>query len=161
MRGDSLVRELDRRRWNYSGGISPQPAIDLYSIPTPSVTGADVTNVYGLLAHYTTWQRLGQFINANMIGGRPGGSQGCWLTTTPYGACVAPYHLGLDSPRELCLLIDVSSLPQLWGPGTCPPSRQHSSTWQGGGIEFFSPIPIPFSLVRRVYEIAPCGDCQP
>lgn len=157
MRGDSLARELDRRRWGSLGGISPQPAIDLYRMGTPSVSGADVANVYGLLSHYTTSQRLAQMINVNLIGG----GHGCWLTTTPYGACVAPYNLGLDSPRELCVLIDVRSLRQLWGPGTCPPSYQYRNIWLGGAIEFFSPTPIPFNLVRRVCEIFPCGDCQP
>jgi hypothetical protein len=124
---------------------------------TPPVTGAEVADAFGLLSHYTTWDHLAQILNVGAIGG----SHGCWLGTTPYGACVAPYNLGLASPRELCLLVDVRTLPQLWGPGTCAPSSQYRTIWRGGGIEFFSPNPLPFNLVKQVCEIFPCGDCQP
>lgn len=90
--------------------------------------------------------------------GALGGDYGCWLTPTPYAACMAPYNLGLNTPRDVCVLIDVSDIVEVWGPGTIPPSNQYPDTWRGGGIEFYTPTPIRLAAVREVIELAPCGD---
>ncbi|GEM_PF-7080770 len=75
-------------------------------------SGSDVADVYGLLVHYTTLERLSSIVDTDRIGI----NHGCWLTPTPYAACMTPYDLGLNSPRNVCLLVDVSNLPELWGP---------------------------------------------
>ena len=110
---------------------------------------------YGFLAHYTTTDHFAQLLNIGTIGG----NQGCWLTPTPYAACMTPYNLGLNTPRDRCLLVDVSDL-ELWGPGTTPPSSWHPGIWQGGAMEFFS-LPVPTDRIVQVYEIMPCGDRHP
>ena len=153
MRDDELARTLDEQRWKFP--ISSLPAADQAARGLPPVTGADVAATYGLLVHYTQWQYLVLMMQDREIRAR------CWLTPTAYAECMVPYNLGLDSPREVCLLVDVSSLPILWGPGVTPPSARNPSIWRGGGIEFYSPHPIPFSCVTEVIELAPCGDEHP
>lgn len=154
MRNDNLARELDYWRWGGRGNISPFPAEELWRAGMSPVSGRKVASSYGLLAHYLTWDALVWVIEQGAIGG----SQGCWLTPTPYAACMAPYDLGLNTPRNVCLLVDVSDLPELWGPGTSPPSGRYPAVWQGGGVEFFSTAPIDLGHIRDFQEIAPCGD---
>jgi hypothetical protein len=114
-----------------------------------------VADRYGLLSHYTIWQGLTLALDTGSVGG----PQGCWLTPTPYAGCVAPYDLGLNTPRDVCLLVDVSELVQLWGPGMAAPSGLHPSIWRGGALEFYSPFPIEFTRVRRVViGVDTCGD---
>jgi len=146
MRDDNLAKALDERR-----GLSVQPLPADQMVPIP---GHQVADTYGLLAHYTTWEALRWMLESESIGG----DAGCWLTPTPYAACMAPYTLGLNTPRTVCLLVDVRQVSALHGPGTSPPSGRYPTIWLGGGIEFFSPHPIPFNYVRRVFEIRPCGD---
>lgn len=80
------------------------------------------------------------------------------MTPTIYAGCMAPYDLGLNTPRDICLLIDVEPLSELWGPGTSRFSSQHREIWKGGGIEFYSPFPIEVQNVAEVIELKPCGD---
>src|SRR6476646_6922796 len=121
MRFDALTRELMHRR---SIPVADLPARDLFQQHHPSVTGALVTSTYGLLALYTRHAWIAPMRSAGLIG-RLGA--GCWLSPSALAACMVPYNLGLDSPREVCLLVDVSSVPELWGPGTCPPSGPYPS----------------------------------
>ena len=148
MRDDSLAYVLDLNRSSVSNGT----AWDMYSTGQNAVTGADVARAYGLLAHYINRDRLALIIEAGRIG------PGCWLTPTAYAACLTPYNLGLDSPRNMCLLIDVSELARLWGPGKCGASRYRPNIWRGGGIEFYTPDAIPFDSVRHIMELETCGD---
>jgi hypothetical protein len=156
MRDDRLARTMDERRWAFhrQSTLTPLPAEELRRRQEPPVSGREVADVYGLLAHYTTVDRLALYAEAGQVGA----GKGVWLTPTPYAACMAPYALGLDDPRDLCLLIDVSDLRCLWGPGTTPPSRRFPGIWLGGGVEFYSADPIPIVSVRRIYRIRPCGD---
>jgi hypothetical protein len=148
MRDDALAYALDENRF----GVSPDTAWDMYNAGQDAVTGADVARAYGLLAHYINRDRLALIIQSDRIG------PGCWLTPTAYAACITPYNLGLDSPRNMCLLIDVSELPRLWGPGKCGASGFRPNIWRGGGIEFFTPDPVPFGSVRHIIELETCGD---
>lgn len=156
MRNDNLARALDHSRWPCST-LPSLPAIELYNRRESRVTGKEVAQTYGVLAHYTTWYWLERMIST----GRIGGKDGCYLTPTPYAACMAPYNLGLDSPRELCLLINVSQLSELYGPGIADPdiNVKAPGIWLGGAIEFFYSGPLNFfDVVMQVHEIAPCGD---
>lgn len=148
-----MARMMDHERWKRSA-VSPLPAIDLYYRHDPPVSGSEVANVYGLVAHYTTKTGLIAMRAAQFIGA----PRGCWLTPTCYAACLAPYDMGLASPRDMCLLIDVRDIDTLWGPGTSPPSNLYHDQWWGGAIEFYTPNPISFALVVKIYEIEPCGD---
>lgn len=153
MRFDSLANELLLRR---SVPVSQLPAQSLIGAQPP-LSGRDVHATYGLLVHYTGSHWVNAMMNAGFVG-RAGAD--CWLTPSPHAACMLPYTLGLDSPRDVCLLIDVSSVPGLWGPGTCPPSRRYPNIWRGGGIEFVCPAstPLPFALVQNIVQLEPCGD---
>ena len=135
--------------------MPPYPAANFQSLNLPPVSGREVADRYGLLAHYTQWRYLPLMIQAGAI------HAGCWLTPTPYAECMAPYNRGLNSPREVCLLIDASQLTSLWGPGLTPPSTLHPSMWRGGSIEFYSTDPVPFAAVTTVIELEPCGDEHP
>jgi hypothetical protein len=146
MRDDNLAKTLDKWR-----GLTVQP---LPADQLPPIAGHKVADTYGLLAHYTTWEALGWMLKFGNIGG----DIGCWLTPTPYAACMVSYTLGLNTPRTVCLIVDVCEVSTLQGPGTSPPSGRYPTIWLGGGIEFFSPHPIPFKYVKRVIEIRPCGD---
>jgi hypothetical protein len=150
VRDDELAWVLDGQRW--TSPVPVQPAADFQKLGLPSVPGHVVADRYGLLAHYTQWRYLPLIIQAGAI------RAGCWLTPTPYAQCMVPHNLGLDSPREVCLLVEVRSLATLWGPGTTPASGRFPLIWRGGGIEFYSADPVPFSAVREVIELAPCGD---
>lgn len=126
----------------------------MYKRGDQPVSGAQVANAYGFLSHYTTLPRLLEMIQAGQIGG----NAGCWLTPTTLAACMAPYDMGLNTPRSVCLVINVRDVPALWGPGTAPGSTAYRAIWRGGGIEFYSPQPLRTDLITRVYEIEPCGD---
>lgn len=152
LRQNRLGRALDERRWGGVAGL--RPAEDMYKRGDPAVSGVRVASAYGFLSHYTTLGRLAQMLQIGQIGG----NAGCWLTPTTFAACMTPYDIGLDTPRNMCLLVDVGSVPALWGPGTAPASRTHPAIWRGGGLEFFSPQPLSTSLITRVYEILPCGN---
>ncbi len=151
MRDDALADFLVRQRL----APSPMPARDLHDLGHAPVTGADAVGGYGQLVHYTTEALLPDLVEADQIG-----NPGCWLTPTPYASCMTPYDLGLPGPRDLCLVVDAGVLGNLWGPGTCPPSPTNPGVWRGGGVEFFSPDPVPFSAVRAIIRIRPCGDAH-
>ena len=144
----ALPQVLDREKW--PGDISPLPAQQMHQDRYPPVSGKRVAEVYGYLAHYTRRVLL-ELLRAEGIG-----ITGCWLTPIKHNGCYAPYELGVNSPRDVCLLIDVEGV-ELWGPGTSPPSTQFGDIWRGGGIEFFSPKPLDFSRVRKV--VYPCPTC--
>lgn len=158
MGSDNLARLLDQERWQSSGRVSPLPADELWqkSVTQFRFSGATVADEYGLLAHYTTVSGLGLIQDDGFISGKKGG--GCWLTPTSYAACIASYDLGLDTPRNLCLLVDVSKLEELWGPGTSEESSWSPAVWRGGAIEFYSAVPVSYTYVKHVIPLAPCGD---
>jgi hypothetical protein len=153
VRSDRVARALDVSRWQL--GVSPYPAVDLRGLGTLPVPGSQVARAYGLLAHYATWDHLLNYLDAGEIG------PSCWLSPTAYSACMVPYGLGLPTPRDVCLLVDVSQVGDLYGPGTCPASIRHPFLWRGGGIEFYSPQPISIAFVKEVVELEPCGDTHP
>ncbi len=148
MRDDSLSRALDERRW--PGPVARQPSRRGLS----RTTGRDVAARYGLVAHYMSSSVLPTAMALGWIGG-PGGT---WLSPTPYAGCLVSYDLGLNTPRDLCILVDVSAFDEVWGPGTAEASTLHSTIWRGGGIEFFVPGPISIDHVREVIRLSPCGD---
>ncbi len=154
MRDSRLARVLDARR---SGSliVRDEAAKDLReALNHPPVTGLDVAEQFGLLVHYVNAARLPLIFASGQIG-----NPECWLTPTPYASCMSSYDLGLPSPRSACLLLDVSEVGRLWGPGTCPPSNLHPDVWRGGGIEFYSPDPISTAYVRHIVRrLKPCGD---
>jgi len=152
MRANSLGKRFDQGRWPQP--VPPDSALDLKVRGAPPVTGQQIAARYGLLAHYLSATALPTIVAQAHIGG-PGGS---WLTPTPYAGCVAPYDLGLRSPRDLCMLVDVSQLAQVWGPGTAVPSSVHPTTWRGGAMEFFVPGPVPLQHVRELIRLHTCGD---
>lgn len=152
MRSDSLARSLIWRRSPWP--VSPDPADILYRAGEPAVPGAEVARAFGLLACYMTLDRLQEFLQAGTVGR----AYGCWLTPTAYAACLAPYNLGVNSPADACVLLDVSEVTELWGPGTSRPSGTFPGIWRGGAVEFFSPRPIDSGFIRDVCEILPCGD---
>src|SRR5713226_7739373 len=100
------------RRWPQS--VPPDSALDLMVRGAPPVTGQQIADRYGLLTHYLAATDLATIVAQAQIGG-PGDA---WLTPTPYAGCVAPYDLGLRSPRDLCMLAPWNS--------SCP-VRSHSS----------------------------------
>lgn len=135
---------------------SAQPAHRLFTLGLSAykLPGRSVADALGCLVHYTTPEGI-VLINGSGAVGPPGG--GVWLTPTPYAACMTPYDLGLPSPRKFALVIDVSTVAELWGPGTAP-STAFPSMWRGGGTEFYVPSRIPLSAIREVIELQPCGD---
>ena len=151
-RQNRLARTVDARRWGQQ--VFRLPAEDLYKRGYPPASGTQVANAYGYLAHYTTLPRLSQLLQAGQIGG----SAGCWLTPSELAACMVPYDLGLNTPRDVCLLIDVRGVTDLWGPGTIPGSTAYRSIWRGGGIEFYVPQPLNTAVIRQVVPIEPCRD---
>jgi hypothetical protein len=150
LRSNALAREL---------AVSKLPAEDLWnqSFPLQPLSGKKVASAYGPLAHYTRRARVAQMKQSGVVGQK---DTALWLTPIAYSACMAPYDLGLPSPRDVCLLIDVASLQALWGPGTCPPSDTYPDVWQGGGVEFYCPATtlIAFDLVVAILPLSPCGD---
>lgn len=149
--------QLSRRLASLRLNVSPLPAEELFQRNAPSVPGGLIASTFGLLTYYTSRRWLSTMQQSGILGRA---AAGCWLAPTAHSACMLPYSLGLDSPREICLLVDVSLLPELWGPGTCPGSSIYPAIWQGGGIEFYSPgsNDIPFTAVRETLEISPCGE---
>ena len=167
MRYDNLGRALDERRWSALGlAVAPVAAVDLKRRSDPPVDGAAVAKAFGLLATYVTTSALLQAQSKGLFGTSPdpkdpGAPWGLWLTPTPYAACIAPYNLGLNSPRDWCVLVDVTGLSPMWGPGTCVYSMRYPATWRGGGIEFYLEAQVPWSdnkYVKDVLPVRPCGD---
>jgi hypothetical protein len=152
MRHDSLARELCLQR---RLSVSSLPAQDLWRKREQPIPGSEIANIYGLLAHYTTSQKLTEMETTGIIGDR---ARGCWLTPTAYAACMVPYDLGLPTPRDICLLVDVSGVQFLWGPGTSPPFDKGPAIWQGGGLEFYCPGGVSIDMCRGRFRLSPCGD---
>lgn len=152
MRANSLTKQFDRARW--PGAVPPDSALDLMVRGARPVTGRQIASRYGLLAHYLPSTALPAIVAQASIGG-PGGT---WLTPTPYAGCVGAYDLGLRSPRDLCMLVDVSPIRHMWGPGTAIPSNLYPTIWTGGAVEFFVPDSIPLRLVHAVIRLHACGD---
>jgi hypothetical protein len=165
MRVDALALELDtarsqipRPQGSILGAPSPLPAAELlrHQVAGFRRTGIDVAGTYGCLVHYTTTTVL-QLIEASNQIGRPGG--GLWLSPHPYAECMLPINLGLDDPRDVALVVDVRSVPELWGPGRAAASRRFPAHWRGGGLEFYVPQPVPLaSTLVDVIRLEPCGD---
>lgn len=156
-RSNALAQLFDHAKWGRRATVSPDPAEDLYIKRAPSVSGTSVAQVYGYLVHYTTWRHVRDILARGYLGG----PHGCWLTPSPLAACMVPYDLGLDSPRDACLLVDPEQIGELWGPGTVHPKGLHKSIWRGGGVEFYSPHPLPLHIVKEIHLLEPCGDLCP
>jgi hypothetical protein len=156
MRIDNLARAFDLKRCAaLPVSISALPALELFRRGDPPLSGSDVANAFGSLAHYTTRDNLVLIRRSGFIG--PGG---CWLTPTGYSGCMVPYDLGLNAPRDICLVVDVRALAALWGPGTAAPSGTSGPIWRGGGIEFYSRDPIDFKHVVLLAACEGCGDAH-
>ena len=157
LRINRLVSLVDTHRQTIrdpSIRVHPLPAIDLVFAGTAPRTGDEVNRLYGPLLHYTTAPVLRLLIAAGEIG-RP--NAGVFLTPSPFSACLAPYELGLDSPRDVCLVINTCGIEELYGPASAPPSS-HARLWRGGAIEFFTPAPSSLSQVVEALEVGTCGD---
>lgn len=141
MRSDSLAHHVDELR------LKPreEPAKVLYEMGVDPTAGSEVASVYGFLVHYTLSMHLERILEGQV--GLPG--KGLYLSPTPYSGCVVPYRLGLMTGRNAWIVLDVSSVPRLWGPGTSGIGR---APWPGGGIEFFSPCPW---IRPRLWTTAP------
>jgi hypothetical protein len=154
MRDDQLARLLDLGR-SGTNSFPPDTSYEMFIRGDPPTTGQDVAGRYGLLAHYTSLDRL---VLIHECGGL---YPGTWLTPTAYASCMAPYNLGLNTPRDVCLLIDVSGIQALWGPGRARSSATAPNIWQGRGIEFYCPSRIDWDSIRRRLPVWPCGDRHP
>ncbi len=150
----SLVATHGQAIRNPAIGVHPLPATDLVFANVAPRTGDEVNDLYGPLLHYTTAPVLRLIIAAGQVG-RPGA--GVFLTPSPFPACIVPYELGLDSPRDVCLVVNTRRLPKLYGPASAGPSS-HARLWRGGAIEFFTPSPIPLTHVLEAVEVGTCGD---
>jgi hypothetical protein len=155
LRGDRLLYEAVSRRSPWP--IQADPADLLWRNRHPSLAGSAVATAYGLLAMYTTATRLTTFLGVGALGNP---AYGCWLTPEAHSACMASPNLGINHPADFCILVDVRSIPAIWGPGTSRPSGNFTGTWRGGAIEFFVPQPIDVTLITSVSTVEPCGDCH-
>jgi hypothetical protein len=155
VRVDELTKRLDTLRTGpLLPAVAPQPAHFMYLRRVPPVRGADVSATYGYLLHWTDAATL-PLIWAS---GTLGASAGLWLTPSQYSACLTPYDLGLNSPRDVALVIDPRLIPALWGPGTSGPSTVAPNVWPGGAIEFFIPTSLGLEAIVDIIEAEPCGD---
>ncbi len=122
---------------------------------TYRMSGSLAASRYGLMVHYTTAVHAGLIRDSGAVGVL---GSGAWLTPTAYSACMASPNLGLDSPRDLVLVLDVSGADEIWGPGTSVNSAAFPSVWRGGGIEFYLPSPLALSgSLVDVIDLEPCG----
>ena len=137
----------------YSG-----PAIEAcaFGLAGCQLSSRVVADIFGPLFHYTRLE-VWPLMQASGGIGRPG--VGLWLTPTPLASCMVPYDLGLNAPVDLCLTIDVSMTSTLWV-GRAAASGVHSNVWEGQGLEFYSPVPVPLSAVTSRQSALPCGDVR-
>ena len=167
MTGDELKRRLSLDRVQNVGAVldllrcsellgpTPTSARRLYATAkTKPVSGSEVARSFRYLAHYTTEFFLREIKRSNRLGTD---KQGFYLTPTGYPTWLAPYELGLDKPPDRCLLIDVSNITDIWGPGLAEPSAEFQDVWRGGGLEFYVPGPVPYAYVVQIME---CQDGQ-
>ena len=146
---------LDLLRCSEPLGPTPMSARRLYLRGEPaSLPGSRLARSFGYLAHYTTEFFLQQIKLSKRLGTD---KQGFYLTPTGYPTWLAPYELGLNKPPDRCLLIDVSNITDIWGPGLAEPSAEFNDVWRGGGLEFYVPGPVPYSYVVQIME---CQDGQ-
>jgi hypothetical protein len=156
-RDDELGELLQRYKKDSSGNVlvvHRDTASWLVQNGQGRMTGPEVSAAFGPLLHYTDPDGVRGILAASQIGFS---GRGVWLTPVPYASCLAPYDLGLESPRNVCLVVDPEILPELYGPGTAAPSTSFGSIWRGGGVEFFSTTPVPLSAVRDIVEVSTCG----
>lgn len=117
--------------------------------------GEEAARKYGLMLHYTASENAELIWRSGAIGLR---GSGAWLTPTAYSACMASPNLGLNTPRDLVLVLDVARVSEIWGPGASVASRAFGSQWRGGGIEFYVPSPLSLDdCLVDVIELEPCG----
>jgi len=155
VRVDDLAFRLDAGRATAGAiPVDARPAAMLRLLGVPPIAGGRVYDVFGYLLHSTVGSRLQAMWESGVVGS----GAGVWLTPTAYASCMTPYDLGLDTPRDVVLLIDPRRVPALWGPGTAGSSLTWPNTWRGGAVEFFSPSPLAASVIVDVLGIEPCGD---
>ena len=141
---------VDSFRWRKAPpGLAPAPAIAQY-LADPHhrefVSGSQVAETYGPLLHFTSSSALDEIKRTGKLG-----NPGVYLTPTPYAGWQASSELGLADLFDRCLVVDVSDAPKLWGPGRARPSAVIPG-WPGGGMEFWTPEPIPYARVTQVFE---------
>lgn len=134
--------------------VDRRPALSLFQAGAPPRSGAQVFDAYGYLLHWTESSVLPLIAASRSVGSLGG----VWLTPTAYAACMTPYDLGLNSPRDAVLVVDPRRIPDLWGPGRAAPSGTAPSLWLGGATEFFVPAPLAVSAIVDVLQVEPCGD---
>ncbi|USY21711.1 hypothetical protein NE857_08960 [Nocardiopsis exhalans] len=152
VRVDSLAHEIGiLRQGNLDGDVYPGPANELWRLEEQPVSGARVHALFGPLVHYTLAEYLSVILSSQI--GRD--DKGVHLTPIAYAGCIAPYRLGLPGGVDAWILLDVSEVEELWGPGRARPGRP---PWEGGAIEFFSQSPIGLSAMQDYGKINTCGD---
>lgn len=154
MHVDTLAKLMNTLRLPAAGGTAAAEDMwqqyQRYGRPRP-LSGVNVDDQYGRLAHYTRWAQMPFIYASGELG------PGSWLSPTVYSACMVPYNLGLPSPRDTVLIFNVKGVSELWGPGRAPGSPQYPDIWEGRGIEFYCPDPISLSALERVWRLEPCG----
>lgn len=122
---------------------------------TYRMSGSLAASRYGLMVHYTANESAELIWRSGAVGLR---GSGAWLTPTAYSACMASPNLGLSTPRDLVLVLDVARVSEIWGPGTAVASSAFGPQWRGGGIEFYVPVPLSLDdCLVDVIELEPCG----
>src|SRR3712207_5097219 len=106
MHVDTLAKLMITLRLPTRGAAA---AADMWLRGEPPLSGAQVDDQYGRLAHYTHWDRMPFIFASGQLG------PGSWLSPTAYSACMVPYNLGLPSPRDTCLILNVRDVDELWG----------------------------------------------
>lgn len=153
---DSVHERLDVVQTRSAGlAISDWSARDLCADGDQSLSGEKLHEIYGLLYHWTASGCVESIRENGLAPGRESG--GVFLTPSRYSPCMAPYRLGLASPRDVCLGVDVSQVANIWGPGT---AWQTVPVWQGGGLEFYCTETIAWAQVKTVHGYDICGDPQ-
>ncbi|MBI1355303.1 MAG: hypothetical protein GC160_13220 [Acidobacteria bacterium] len=144
---DDLAQILDAYRWE-PATASARSLYEQDADRKDFCSGSSVANTYGPLLHFTSRAALDQIKRTGRLG-----VPACHLTPTAYSSWQASRELGLPDLYDRCLLVNVSTVPRLWGPGRAAPSRLVPG-WVGGGLEFFVPEPISWDFVQQVFE---CG----
>lgn len=157
LRSDELGKELGTARGSRTMRLSPDPALHLFRGGESRFrnSGRTIGRRFGHLLHYTTERAAVGVVKDQQLGFS---DRGLWLSPTPYAGCMASQNLGLSNPCEWVFVVDVSSLPEVWGPGVAVPG--FFGAWRGGGLEFYVPQPIPFSAVLDWYRLLGCGDAH-
>lgn len=78
--------------------------------------GEEAAREYGLMLHYASAVYAGLIRDSGAVGVL---GFGAWLTPTAYAGCMAPPDLGLNTPRDLVLVLDVACVSEIWTLAGC------------------------------------------